>query len=721
MAAIPIRGRGTIARQSHSFSPSSTMDKLSSLSRFKASCPFLGRTKTSTLRTMCTSTSPRFPTISQLTERATKCPVMGPALQTRSTQIVAGYASVAGNTDVTNLHHSKGIFPGSGNLAGIERCPHASAARAAARMAEDLAAAAKTKAQEEAKQKAAAAAAATAKAAAAGGCPFHKAAESSTSAQKVDMSQKKTPAGFNYEKFYDVELEKKHKDQSYRYFNNINRLAAKFPVAHTGNVKEEVEVWCANDYLGMGTNPVVLETTHRALNKYGAGAGGTRNIAGNGALHLALEKELATLHRKDAALVFSSCYVANDATLSTLGSKLPDCVFFSDTMNHASMIQGMRHSGAKKVLFKHNDLADLEAKLQMYPKEQAKVIAFESVYSMCGSIGPIKEICDLAEKYGALTFLDEVHAVGLYGPRGAGVAEHLDYDAHKKAGENPAPIKGSVMDRVDIITGTLGKAYGTIGGYIAGSHDFVDMIRSYAPGFIFTTSLPPATVAGARASIVYQKEYVGDRQLKQVNVREVKQRFEQIDIPVVPGPSHIVPVLVGDAALAKAASDKLLAEHNIYVQSINYPTVAVGEERLRVTVTPRHTLEQIDKLVRAMDQTFAELGINRLSDWKAAGGRAGVGIDGRSAHVDPIWTDAQVGIADGTAPRTLRAGQSAFVDTRAVAVTRERFDGLLGKVAAKEEAREPLARASLKMGKGVKHAYEVPHAPLSLLEVTSSA
>jgi len=446
-------------------------------------------------------------------------------------------------------------------------------------------------------------------------------------------------------------------------------------------------------------------------------------------LHLALEEELATLHRKESALVFSSCYVANDATLSTLGSKLPDCVFFSDTMNHASMIQGMRHSGAKKVLFKHNDLADLEAKLQMYPKTQAKIIAFESVYSMCGSIGPIKEICDLAEKYGALTFLDEVHAVGLYGPRGAGVAEHLDYDAHKQAGENPATIKGSVMDRIAIITGTLGKAYGTVGGYIAGSHDFVDMIRSYAPGFIFTTSLPPATIAGAQASVVYQKAYVGDRQLKQVNVREVKKRFEQIDIPVVPGPSHIIPVLVGDAALAKAASDKLLSEHNIYVQSINYPTVARGEERLRVTVTPRHTLEQIDKLIAAMDQTFSELGINRLSDWKAAGGRAGVGMAGKTAHVDAFWTDEQVGIADGTAPRTLRTGQSAFVDARAVSVTRERFDELLGKTAAKEDGetvvRETLASATLRMGKGVKHAHEysseVPRVPVSLLEVTSSA
>lgn len=446
------------------------MDRLSSLSRFKNSCPFLGRTKQSTLRTLCTSTSPRYPSISLLTERATKCPVMGPALATRSTQIIAGYASVAASADVHRIHHSQGIFPGSSSsMAGIEKCPHASAARAAARIAEDLAAAAKEK--EIAKDKAQAAAASS-NAAVAAGCPFHKnAAQSSTLPKPAQSAKATTPNQFDYGQFYDAELEKKHKDQSYRYFNNINRLAAKFPVAHTGNVKEEVEVWCANDYLGMGNNPIVMETmqyvqrlmfmilslwtsiSSRALDKYGAGAGGTRNIAGNGAMHLALERELATLHRKESALVFSSCYVANDATLSTLGSKLPNCVFFSDTMNHASMIQGMRHSGAKKVLFKHNDLKDLEAKLQMWPKETPKIIAFESVYSMCGSIGPIKEICDLADKYGALTFLDEVHAVGLYGPRGAGVAEHLDYEAQKRAGDDPAPIRGSVMDRVDIITG----------------------------------------------------------------------------------------------------------------------------------------------------------------------------------------------------------------------------------------------------------------------------
>ncbi|KAF8639824.1 hypothetical protein AX17_001080 [Amanita inopinata Kibby_2008] len=677
------------------------MDKLSSLTRFKATCPFLGKTKTKTLRSLSTATSARFPSLSALTERATKCPVMGPALNVRSKEIVAGYASFAASTDVDRIHKEKGIFPPAG--ASIEMCPHASAARAAARMAEDLAVAAgkaKSHAGKIAKDESA-------------GCPFHlKEKPLTASAFAKGAAKPRTLVGFNYEEFYQNELEKKHQDKSYRYFNNINRLAAKFPIAHTSDVKDEVEVWCANDYLGMGNNPVVLETMHRALDKYGHGAGGTRNIAGNGAMHLGLEQELAALHRKPAALVFSSCYVANDATLSTLGSKLPGCVIFSDRMNHASMIQGMRHSSAKRIIFNHNDLQDLESKLQQYPKETPKIIAFESVYSMCGSIGPIKEICDLAEQYGAITFLDEVHAVGLYGPRGAGVAEHLDYNLHKAAGQSADPIPGSVMDRVDIITGTLGKAYGAVGGYIAGSDDFVDTIRSYAPGFIFTTSLPPATVAGARASIAYQKEYLGDRQLKQINVREVKRRLAELDIPVVPGPSHIVPVLVGDAALAKAASDKLLAEHNIYVQAINYPTVARGEERLRVTVTPRHTLEQQDGLIRAVDQVFTELNINRLTDWKVLGGRAGVGVTGQPDTVNPIWTDEQLGLLNGTSPRTLRKGQKAVIDMKAVNGARSRFNELLGPVSGSVETHRVFDGTFWKVKTGgVPIAPEAVHIP----------
>ncbi|KAJ7283923.1 pyridoxal phosphate-dependent transferase [Mycena rebaudengoi] len=609
------------------------MDKFT---RFKASCPFLGRTQTTTLRTLCTC-------------RATKCPVMGPALNVRSKELVAGYASVAGNQDVAQIHKDQGVSVPAG--ATVEMCPHASAARAAARMASDLAAAAYKKPEP----------------AAAAGCPFsktgavmpkdHPAVPKAAAAAPAPAQAR---AGFNYERFYVKELDKKHQDKSYRYFNNINRLAAKFPIAHTSDCQ--------------GRSPGL---------------------------------ELATLHRKPAALVFSSCYVANDATLSTLGAKLPDCVFFSDTMNHASMIQGMRHSGAKRVLFKHNDMADLETKLKAYPKETPKIIAFESVYSMCGSVGPIKEICDLADKYGALTFLDEVHAVGLYGPRGAGVAEHLDYDAQKAAGDSPHPVKGSVMDRVDIITGTLGKAYGAVGGYIAGSEEMVDMIRSYAPGFIFTTSLPPVTVAGAHASVVYQKEYVGDRQLKQVNVQEVKRRFAAIDIPVVyvffpPVPRTSCPSLWATPRSPRPPQDKLLAEHNIYVQSINYPTVAVGEERLRITVTPRHTLEQMDKLIGAIDQIFTELRINRLSDWVTAGGRAGVGIPGAEMEVDPIWTDEQLGRQDGTTPRTLHEGQRAVVDTKGVVAARSRFNVLLGPV-GKSEARAGIdgaALAGLKMRAG---------------------
>ncbi|CDO73998.1 hypothetical protein BN946_scf185043.g47 [Trametes cinnabarina] len=622
------------------------MDKLSNLAKFKSTCPFLGRTKTSTLRTLCTSSSPRFPAVSKLTEKATKCPVMGPALDLRSKQMVAGYASLAGSAEFAKIPEHQGIKP---SAADAQKCPHASKAIAAARVAEELAQAKKAKA---------------AKAA--------TAIKSANAAARLAAPSMRPPPPSRSRR-----LPPPHQDASYRYFNNINRLANKFPIAHTGNVKDEVEVWCANDYLGMGNNPVVLETMHRTLDTYGHGAGGTRNIAGNTGMHLALEEELASLHRKPAALVFSSCYVANDATLTTLGSKLPGCVYFSDSMNHASMIQGMRHSGAKRVIFKHNDLQDLEMKLAQYPKETPKIIAFESVYSMCGSVGPIKEICDLAEQYGALTFLDEVHAVGLYGPRGAGVAEHLDYDIHKAAGQSPDPIKGTIMDRIDIITGTLGKAYGAVGGYIAGSHDFVDMIRSYAAGFIFTTSLPPVNMAGARASISYQKEYNGDRQLKQLNVRDLKSRFEALDIPVIPGPSHIVPVLVGDAALARLASDTLLAKHNVYVQAINYPTVARGEERLRFTVTPGHNVEQIARLARVVDQTFTELGIKRTSDWAKLGGHAGVGV-ADPKEIEPVWSDEQLGLRDGTAPSLLHPGQKRVIDQRAIKVTREKFNDLLG-------------------------------------------
>ena len=454
-----------------------------------------------------------------------------------------------------------------------------------------------------------------------------------------------TTAPFDYKAFYQGELEKKHKDKSYRYFNNINRLAKEFPRAHTASPEEKVTVWCSNDYLGMGRNPEVLKSMHQTLDTYGAGAGGTRNISGHNQHAVALEQTLAKLHNKEAALVFSSCFVANDATLATLGSKMPDCVILSDSLNHASMIQGIRHSGTKKMVFKHNDLVDLEAKLASLPLNVPKIIAFESVYSMCGSIAPIEKICDLADKYGAITFLDEVHAVGMYGPHGAGVAEHLDYDIYASQDTaSPRDTKGTVMDRIDIITGTLGKAYGCVGGYIAGSAAMVDTIRSLAPGFIFTTSLPPATMAGADTAIQYQAQHKRDRILQQLHTRAVKESLKELDIPVIPNPSHIIPLLVGDAEVAKQASDKLLEEHGIYVQAINYPTVPRGEERLRITPTPGHVKEHRDHLVRALQTVWNDLGIKRASDWKAQGGFVGVGVEGAEAANQPIWEDAQLGL-----------------------------------------------------------------------------
>lgn len=445
-------------------------------------------------------------------------------------------------------------------------------------------------------------------------------------------------AKFNYEAFYNAELDKKHQDKSYRYFNNINRLAQEFPRAHMSAKDERVTVWCSNDYLGMGRNPHVLKTMHETLDMYGSGAGGTRNISGHNQHAVDLEAAIAKLHAQESALVFTSCYVANDATLATLGSKLPNCVILSDSMNHASMIQGIRHSGAKKMVFKHNDVADLEAKLASLPGDVPKIIAFESVYSMCGSVGPIEEICDLADKYGAITFLDEVHAVGMYGPHGAGVAEHLDYEAHL-AGRP----RGTVMDRIDIITGTLGKAYGCVGGYIAGSAKMVDTIRSLAPGFIFTTSLPPSVMAGAKTAIEYQMGYQGDRRLQQLHTRAVKDALAEKDIPVIPNPSHIVPVLVGNAEVAKKASDLLLEDWRIYVQAINYPTVPRGEERLRFTPTPGHTRELREHLVNALDAVWTELGIKRTADWAAEGGFVGVGVDGEGDE-QPLWTDEQLGL-----------------------------------------------------------------------------
>ncbi|KAJ3068981.1 mitochondrial 5-aminolevulinate synthase [Podochytrium sp. JEL0797] len=417
-----------------------------------------------------------------------------------------------------------------------------------------------------------------------------------------------TGSGFNYDEFFMDQLEKKHNDKSYRYFNNINRLAKLFPMAHTGT-GEHVTVWCSNDYLGMSKHPEVVDAMKMTIDKYGAGAGGTRNIAGNAQLHLSLERELASLHSKDAALVFSSCFVANDATLSTLASKMPGCVIFSDASNHASMIQGIRNSRAKKHVFKHNDMENLELQLQQYDLSVPKIIAFESVYSMSGYVGHIKEIAALAKKYNAITFLDEVHSVGMYGETGAGVAEYIN-----------------AMDDIDIITGTLGKAYGVVGGYIAASTNLVDMVRSYAPGFIFTTSLPPAVVSGALTAVRHLKKSPVERAGQQLHTRMLKSTLSDLGIPVVPNPSHIVPILVGDAETAKSVSDELLSRYKIYVQSINYPTVAVGEERLRITPTPGHGPELMDGLVGALKTIWAERGLKMEQDWANEGGRAGVGI-----------------------------------------------------------------------------------------------
>ncbi|KXS22315.1 tetrapyrrole biosynthesis, 5-aminolevulinic acid synthase [Gonapodya prolifera JEL478] len=553
----------------------------------KSLCPFLKQTPAQTLRTLAakpsstpiartfTSSVGSSPRPSVLLVHATKCPIMGPALESKG---------------VSSTHGQKREFSSSG------KCPfpHETMSAMAQALPHHMS------------------------------VPNHRPEAVSNShshhghshghAKHVESHHHTGDHGksvrhghFDYEAFYTQELDKKHKDKSYRYFNNINRLAQKFPVAHTGK-GDFVNVWCSNDYLGMGRNLGVLDTMKKTIDTYGAGAGGTRNIAGNAQLHLSLESEIAALHQKEAGLVFSSCFVANDATLATLCGKLPGCVILSDAKNHASMIQGIRHSGAKKMVFRHNDLEHLEELLQSIPKDTPKLIAFESVYSMCGSIGPIKEICDLAEKYGAITFLDEVHAVGMYGKHGAGVAEYIDQ-----------------MHRVDIITGTLAKAYGVVGGYIAASAKLVDMVRSYAPGFIFTTSLPPAIVAGCLHSIRHLKHSPVERAGQQLNVRELKRRFEERDIPVIPNPSHIVPVLVGNAEIAKQVSDELLTRFGIYAQSINYPTVARGEERLRITPTPGHTPEMMDHLVEAICTIWEERGLKYTSDYAREGPVADVG------------------------------------------------------------------------------------------------
>jgi 5-aminolevulinate synthase len=390
----------------------------------------------------------------------------------------------------------------------------------------------------------------------------------------------------------------------YRVFADIQRDRGAFPAGlrrHSDGSVHPVTVWCSNDYLGQGQSPDVLAAMHMALDDVGAGAGGTRNISGTTPYHVELEREIADLHGKPAALLFTSAYVANDATLSTLQKLLPGCVVFSDAKNHASMIAGIRHGGGERRIFANNDVADLERQLLSVDAARPIIIAFESVYSMDGCIAPIGAICDLAKNYNALTYLDEVHAVGLYGPRGGGIAE-----------------RDGVMHRVDIINGTLAKGYGVMGGYIAASTDLCDAIRSYAPGFIFTTALAPALAAGATASIRHLKVSQSERTRHQERAATVKHRLKAIGLPIVENPSHIVPVLVGDPKHCKAVSDALLDRFGIYVQPINYPTVPRGTERLRITPTPNHTDADIDHLVHALGTLWTECALARAIHAEAA-------------------------------------------------------------------------------------------------------
>jgi 5-aminolevulinate synthase len=398
----------------------------------------------------------------------------------------------------------------------------------------------------------------------------------------------------DYQKFFADKIADLKAEGRYRTFADLERLAGAYPLAknHQPSGVTEVTVWCANDYLGMSQNPGVLEAMHRAIDQHGAGAGGTRNISGTNHYHVLLEEELASLHRKEAALLFTSGYVANLTTLSTIGAMLKNCVIVSDAYNHNSMIAGIRHSRADKKIFKHNDLDDLRAKLSEIEKGRPIVVAFESVYSMDGDIAPIAGILDLCEEFGALSFIDEVHAVGLYGATGAGVAE-----------------RDGVMDRIDIIQGTLAKGFGIVGGYIAASAALCDFIRSYGDGFIFSTSVPPAVAAGALASVRYVRAHNEIRERHQERAATLKRRFLEAGIPVMPSVSHIVPVLVGDARLCKQASDELLARDKIYVQPINYPTVPRGTERLRFTPTPLHSDSDMDHLVDAMVRLWARLGL----------------------------------------------------------------------------------------------------------------
>jgi len=398
----------------------------------------------------------------------------------------------------------------------------------------------------------------------------------------------------NYDAMFQSALDGLHADGSYRYFAELERRAGDFPKAFHHGIGREVTVWCSNDYLGMGQHAEVLAAMHKALAETGAGAGGTRNISGTNHYHVALEKELASLHGKESALLFNSGYLSNWVTLGTIAARLKGCVVLSDASNHASMIEGIRHSRAEKQIFRHNDVEDLERRLKEIPADVPKIIAFESVYSMDGDIAPIEAFCDLADKYGAMTYLDEVHAVGMYGEHGAGIAEKL-----------------GLSHRLSVIEGTLGKGYGVVGGYIAASAPLCDFVRSFGSGFIFSTALPPMIAAGALASVRYLKRSQKERDGQQRAVAYMREALDRAGIPHVQNDSHIVPVMVGEADLCRALSDELLTRFGHYLQPINYPTVARGTERLRLTPTPLHTNEDIDEMVVALSTLWQERQLKR--------------------------------------------------------------------------------------------------------------